>query len=182
MGARLVVVTGLLAESEGLLGSVVLAPVAQRGELGRGGLRLAEVVDRGEHVQDRLRRQARDGGRPDVLDGACQPRSEAGAQVRRLLLEQRRPPQRLRALDGAHREKEGRVLKVNSREPGRSGCGSPVNVPAPTDQPSGCSARNDVSAMPASANQPRMLGVRSGAWVDRVQTTVAPGAQRMGTA
>ena len=67
----------------------------------------------------------------------------------------------------------GRVVNVNKRMPARSGCGWPVNVPAPTDQPPGCSTTKDVSTTLASANQPLMRGVRSGACVERVQMTGA---------
>ena len=72
--------------------------------------------------------------------------------------------------------------KVNSRWPSASATGSPVSRCAPTDMKPSWLVSNASSRKPASPNQDRIAGVRSGGLRCLVHRTSAPGAHRLGRA
>ena len=74
------------------------------------------------------------------------------------------------------------ATKVNSRWPGISAAGSAVSRCAPTDMKPSWLMSNASSRKPASVNQDRIAGVRSGGRRCLVQRTSAPGAHRLGRA
>src|SRR5262245_24584928 len=97
--------------------------------------------------------------RPSVRD----PSSSPGPQS---------SPKRSFSLQTGFRQGHPKGMKLNKTSPGSSSRASPMNRWTPTANNSPAGALNAISSQPASANQPRTCGVKSGARRERVQMIV----------